>query len=91
MRFTQIFTAGVVAMGFMAGSANAVVLTSFGEDLSSSSSVPLASTPNATAAAATFLSGLTGVGTENFEGIGSGTSAPLALTFPGFGNGNAGW
>lgn len=36
-------------------------------------------------ASAAFLSALTGVGTETFEGIPTGTSAPIALTFPGAG------
>lgn len=40
---------------------------------------------NSEAAQGGFLSSLTGVGTENFEGITLGTSAPIPLTFPGAG------
>lgn len=40
---------------------------------------------NSEAAQTSFLNGLIGVGTENFEGIALGTSAPIALTFPGAG------
>ena len=54
----------------------------FGEDLNNSSSVPLASFPNASAAESDFLSNLVGVGTEDFEGFATGTSGPLDLTFP---------
>jgi hypothetical protein len=57
--------------------------TYFGEDLNNSASTPLASFPNATAAEATFLSFLTGVGTETFEAQSGGQ--PLALSFPGAG------
>jgi hypothetical protein len=57
----------------------------FGEDLNNSATVPLASTPNASAAETSFLSNLIGVGTETFEGIASGSTQPLALTFPGAG------
>ena len=57
----------------------------FGEDLSSSSSTPLGSTPNADNARSQFLNVLSGVGTENFEGFSSGTGGPLALNFPGAG------
>lgn len=59
--------------------------TYFGEDLNSSGSTPLASTPNASAAEASFLAALVGVGTEDFEGFTTGTSTPLALSFPGAG------
>ncbi|MDF1501439.1 PEP-CTERM sorting domain-containing protein [Roseisolibacter sp. H3M3-2] len=38
-----------------------------------------------TTARSDFLAALTGVGTETFEGIPTGTGAPLALTFPGAG------
>jgi hypothetical protein len=67
----------------MAGVAQATVY--FGEDLNSSSSVPLAAYPTALAAETLFKSSLVGVGTETFESFGNGTSAPLALVFPGAG------
>jgi hypothetical protein len=72
--------AAILALPVLA-SANPV--TFFGEDLSSSESVPLSLIPNASGAEASFLANLVGVGTENFE-LQSG-SAPLALTFPGAG------
>ncbi len=65
--------------------ANAAYITYFGEDLNSSASVRLTSTPNSTAAESDFLSQLSGVGTEDFESFSNGTSQPLNLTFPGAG------
>ncbi len=59
--------------------------TYFGEDLNGSPSVRLAAFPNATNARNTFLTMLSGVGTESFEGIAGGTSGPFNLTFPGAG------
>jgi hypothetical protein len=67
---------------FSAASAQAGYNTFAGEDLNSSSSIPLVSLPNSTAAQTAFLGGLTGVGVETFEGHSGG--APLAITFPGF-------
>ncbi len=67
------------------GSAEASLLTFFGEDLNSSATVPLGAFPNSDAAEANFLSNLTGVGTEDFEGFTTGNGAPLTLTFPGAG------
>lgn len=71
------------SLGFT-GSAHAYT-TFFGQDLNGSNSVPLANTPNANAAANSFLSNLIGVGTETFETQTTGAGAPLALTFPGAG------
>lgn len=45
--------------------------------------VRLTSFPDASSAESNFLSNLVGVGTEDFEGFATGTSAPLNLTFPG--------
>lgn len=59
--------------------------TFFGEDLNDSSTIPLSSHPHASTASNSFLANLIGVGTESFEASGSGTSAPLALIFPGAG------
>tara|TARA_R110002072_G_scaffold35177_35_gene104444 strand:+ start:3679 stop:4431 length:753 start_codon:yes stop_codon:yes gene_type:complete len=73
------------ALSISTGTAQAGFLTFFGEDLSSSSSVPLATTPNADTAQANFLANLTGVGTENFEGFAPGASAPLPISFAGAG------
>ncbi|MEM1425958.1 MAG: PEP-CTERM sorting domain-containing protein [Cyanobacteria bacterium P01_H01_bin.130] len=64
----------------------------FGEDLHSSPSTRLGSTPNAAQAETDFLANLIGVGTEDFEGLSTGATGPLALSFPGAGtatlNGN---
>jgi hypothetical protein len=87
---------GCVMLLLLGGSqagAWAAPLTFFGEDLGPGESPPgLAVFPNSTAAEAAFLSNLVGVGTETFESFGTGTTAPLALNFPGAGtatlNGN---
>lgn len=76
---------GMSGFAAMSTTASAAYVTYFGEDLNNSPSVRLASTPNASAASANFLASLIGVGTETFEGFANGTSAPLALTFPGAG------
>lgn len=76
----------LVAFGLgMVGLAQALPVTYFGEDLGRGESTPLASWPNSAQAEANFLANLVGVGTENFESFADGTSAPLALTFPGAG------
>ena len=65
-------------------SANAAVTTYFGEDLGLGESTRLASTPNANAAQANFLSSLINPGVENFEGLTNGTANP-AISFVGAG------
>jgi hypothetical protein len=65
----------------LAGSTQAAVSTFFGEDLGLGESTPLPSWPNASAAEAAFMSNLSGVGTESFEGMTTGV-APSILTFP---------
>lgn len=81
----------VAAMVVAASAALAVPSTAsafsvfFGEDINNSESTPIAAFPNASAAEASFLSNLIGVGTEDFEGFTDGTTAPLALVFPGAG------
>ncbi len=57
----------------------------FGEDLGLGEGTRLPSHPNSDAARASFLSYLTGVGTEDFEGFSNGVGAPLAIVFPGAG------
>jgi len=84
-RVTKAFAVAGLTMGLTVSSANAGFLTYFGEDLNSSSTVPLAAFPNAVAAESSFLAGLTGVGTEDFESFASGSGAPLVLSFPGAG------
>lgn len=83
MKTIAAAVASVAAVGFAANAQAALIY--FGEDLNSSATVPLAAIPNSSAAEASFLSGLVGVGTETFEGIAAGTTAPLMLTFPGAG------
>ncbi|HCZ16535.1 MAG TPA: PEP-CTERM sorting domain-containing protein [Candidatus Accumulibacter sp.] len=78
---SALAVAGLAATSFSAHAYQ----TFFGEDANGSASVPLASTPNSNAAQASFLSFLTGVGTETFETQTTGASAPLILTFPGAG------
>jgi len=41
--------------------------------------------PNADTARSGFLTNLTGVGTENFEGFATGSTSPITLNFPGAG------
>jgi hypothetical protein len=76
----KLLLTAAITLGLASG-ASAATQTFFGEDLNNSTSVPLASTPNASGAETNFLANLTGVGTEDFEGQSG--SAPLALTFPG--------
>ena len=79
----SVLVGATVVLG--AGPASAAYVTFFGEDANNSATVPLASTPTSTAKSAQFQSSLIGVGTEDFEGIATGTGAPLGLTFPGAG------
>jgi hypothetical protein len=76
-------------IGAAAMPANAF-LTHFGEDLNSSARTPLSTFSNAAAAEADFLSNLTGVGTETFEGFRNKQSGPLTLSFPGAGEATLG-
>lgn len=59
----------------------------FGEDLNvgGNGNRPLSSFPNSTQAETDFLSNLSGVGTEDFEGFNPNQTSPLNLTFPGAG------
>lgn len=81
-KLTSLTLAAGLALS--ATQANAYLLF-FGEDLNNSESTPLAAVPNASGAESSFLSNLTGVGTETFESIPDGSSQPLALNFPGAG------
>ena len=65
--------------------ANAAPQFFFGEDLGLGESIALSSWANSSAAQASFLSNLTGVGTETFESFATSTGAPLDLVFPGAG------
>jgi hypothetical protein len=57
----------------------------FGEDIGIDEDTRLPATPNADAARNSFLSQLTGVGTENFESFIAGSVVPLNIVFPGAG------
>ena len=57
----------------------------FGEDLNRSAKTPLSAMPNAKAAEDRFLSSLTKVGTEDFDGFKNKQSGLLSLDFPGVG------
>lgn len=75
----------VAVAGFCIASqpAHAAIQTFFGQDLNANASVPLNPIPNSAAAETSFLSNLSGVGTETFETLSG--SAPLNLVFPGAG------
>lgn len=79
-KFASLALAALIAS---AAAAEAAPATFFGEDLNNSETVRLATTPNADAAKADFLSFLTGTSTEDFEGFADGTSTPLNLSFTG--------
>ncbi len=78
-----------LSLAALLGVSNAnAYLIFFGEDLNNSRTVPLATTPNASGAESSFLSHLTGVGTEDFESQAVGSRQPLTLNFPGYGGGS---
>lgn len=74
----SLVTAAIFAPLF--SMAHAAPTVFFAEDTSTSQSV---TGTNSEAKRNEFLSNLTGVGTQNFEGIALGSISPLALTFPG--------
>lgn len=81
---TMKYLIGVSAGALMLAAtapAHAVLFEYFGEDLNPGFSVPAGG--NAETARNSFLSGLVGVGTENFESNPLATGTPLALSFPG--------
>jgi hypothetical protein len=86
MRFHTILMAALAVGCGSALAAPSVAATStfFGEDLGpGDDSVRLAAMPNSLAARNAFLSHLTGVSTESFEGFDDGASGPFTLTFGG--------
>ena len=86
MKFPQLVLS--LASAALLSTAHAAPTTFFGEDLNGPPNQdpnPVASRANADAARTSFLSKLSGVGTETFEGHAVGTFPPLALTFPGAG------
>ena len=83
----QIFEAAATAsllLGGLTATAQADQ-TVFGEDINTGGNFVRIAHPNADAAQNAFLSALTGIGTENFEGFAPDTPAPITLTFPGAG------
>lgn len=78
----SLATCGIIATAMLPAAAFS---TFFGEDLQSDNYQPLVLHPNSDAARTSFLSNLVGVGTESFESFASGTTGPLALSFPGAG------
>lgn len=71
----------IIGAALLVGAAQvaAAPITYFGEDTSTSGTLG----PNSSGARANFLSGLEGVGNENFESFASGEDTPLDLSFPG--------
>lgn len=76
---------GVVAGLFYTQLAFASQAIYFGETLGIGENVRLDSFPEATSARNSFLSGLTGVGTESFETYKDNADSPVALDFSGIG------
>ena len=62
-------------------SADAAIITFFGEDAGLGEATRLPSHPNADAARNDFFANLVGVGTETFEGFATGAMSPLAVSF----------
>jgi hypothetical protein len=83
MRKTSLLS--VIALCAISTSASALTMSFFGQDIGAGENTALTSFPNSTSAETSFLSNLSGVGTETFEGFGAGTSVPLGLSFPGAG------
>ena len=77
MTLSKLFAALCAALALT--SAQAAPVTYFGENTAPASGVSGAPVT----AQSSFISGLSGVGTETFEGISVGTVPPLALIFPG--------
>jgi hypothetical protein len=83
MRSLAMIAACAVAASASPAFAGPVIF--FGEDVNAAGDPTEAPITNATNARNNFFLNLTGVGVETFEGIPSGTTAPIALTFPGAG------
>jgi len=75
----------VAASTLMPPAAGAEPITFFGFDSGLGELARLSSSPNADAARAAFMANLVGAGTEDFESYAAGTTAPLAIAFPGAG------
>jgi len=81
--FSTVAFAALSALGAPASMAAPQVF--FGETLGLGEGTRLATFANATNARNSFLSNLTGVGTESFESYANFTAAPLAISFAGAG------
>tara|TARA_R110002110_G_scaffold166675_1_gene367443 strand:+ start:493 stop:1233 length:741 start_codon:yes stop_codon:yes gene_type:complete len=79
MKLKALLSAGCFVASIAAGSAHAVPIIYFGEDLDPGNVVG----PNASAAQGDFIGALGDVGTEDFESFSSGQQPPLNLIFPG--------
>lgn len=77
----QTVAGGLVMLA--AVSVNAAPIVYFGQDAGLGESTRLTTHLNSDAARASFLGGLTGVGTETFESQANGAGAPLSVSFPG--------
>ncbi|MEH3120469.1 MAG: PEPxxWA-CTERM sorting domain-containing protein [Sphingomonas phyllosphaerae] len=81
MKTTSKLVLGVLALGASASIAQAQTTVYKGYDASNGTGVAVRT--NADAASAQFQSALAGTSTESFESFGSGTGAPLSLSFAG--------
>lgn len=79
--FVSVISLATVSMSAIAKPAEAAYLTFFGQDQGQGENVRLGSTPNSDTARASFFSNLQNVGTETFESISAGTSAPIVVAF----------
>ncbi|MCS4295432.1 hypothetical protein M2375_003675 [Comamonas sp. BIGb0152] len=78
MHFVNVLRVGILSAGLISsGLTNAAVETFFGEDAVNGSSV--ASRPQSDAARDAFVARLNGANTENFDSIGTGTTAPFSV------------
>ena len=80
----KLWAAAAATIAMFSSSSALAFVTYYGYDANPTPGSP-ATYPNSVNAQADFLSHLTGVGTENFEGFTAGQTAPLNLTFPGAG------
>ena len=89
MQKTKIAAALALMTSTVFSTAFATPVTFFGEDINTGgpSNSPLTAFPNSDAASSSFLSNLSGVGTETFEAPDQmvGETPPIVLTFPGAG------
>jgi hypothetical protein len=90
MRKIAAVLALLVALAAFPATSHAVFVEFFGQDLGLGEYTPQLNHPLADAAQTSFLSNLTGVGTESFESYVAGTGGPLGISFPGAGTATLG-